>query len=252
MAAQFGAGAQLVEYGAGALRKVRLLLDAIPRDSVQFVPVDISGPTCWPPATRWPPTTPAWPSSRWWRTSPARTAAALPRRQPPRGFLPRLQHRQLHARRGRRLPAPGGQRAGRRRAAGRHRPGEGPRHLARRLQRRGGRDRQPSTSTCWSAQRELGAAFPADGFEHLAFYNPAYRRVEMHLRAARPLALRLGRETYLFGQGETLHTENSHKYTVEGFQAMAARAGFGRARCGRKPLVRRAVAGGAARRLRED
>ena len=76
------------------------------------------------------------------------------------------------------------------------------------------------------AKRELGAAFPADGFEHLAFYNPAYRRIEMHLRAARPLALRLGRETYLFGQGETLHTENSHKYTVEGFQAMAARAGF--------------------------
>ena len=44
MARHFGPQVQLVEYGAGALRKVRLLLDAMPRDSVQFVPVDISGP----------------------------------------------------------------------------------------------------------------------------------------------------------------------------------------------------------------
>ena len=41
------------------------------------------------------------------------------------------------------------------------------------------------------AQRELGAQLPADGFEHLAFYNPAYRRIEMHLRATRALSLQL-------------------------------------------------------------
>jgi dimethylhistidine N-methyltransferase len=76
------------------------------------------------------------------------------------------------------------------------------------------------------ARNELGAEFPPDGFEHLAFYNPAYRRIEMHLRATRPLELQLGSETYAFHEGETLHTEHSHKYTVEGFQAMAARAGF--------------------------
>ena len=76
------------------------------------------------------------------------------------------------------------------------------------------------------ARNELGAEFPADGFEHLAFYNPAYRRIEMHLRATRPLALRLGGEVYAFNEGETLHTEHSHKYTVSGFQALAERAGF--------------------------
>jgi dimethylhistidine N-methyltransferase len=76
------------------------------------------------------------------------------------------------------------------------------------------------------ARMELGAEFPPDGFEHLAFYNPAYRRIEMHLRATKPLELQLGGEIYQFNEGETLHTEHSHKYTVEGFQAMAARAGF--------------------------
>jgi len=76
------------------------------------------------------------------------------------------------------------------------------------------------------ARCELGAEFPADGFEHLAFYNPAYRRIEMHLRATRPLELRLGGEVYSFHEGETLHTEHSHKYTVSGFQALAQRAGF--------------------------
>jgi dimethylhistidine N-methyltransferase len=76
------------------------------------------------------------------------------------------------------------------------------------------------------ARKELGAEFPQDGFQHLAFYNPAYRRVEMHLRATRPLELQLGGEIYVFNEGETLHTEHSHKYTVEGFQALAARAGF--------------------------
>ena len=76
------------------------------------------------------------------------------------------------------------------------------------------------------ARRELAAEFPADGFEHLAFWNPAYRRIEMHLRATRALQLRLGSECYPFQEGETLHTEHSHKYTVTGFQALAARAGF--------------------------
>ena len=76
------------------------------------------------------------------------------------------------------------------------------------------------------ARKELGAEFPADGFEHLAFYNPAYCRIEMHLRATKPLELQVGGEIYVFNEGETLHTENSHKYTVEGFQALAARAGF--------------------------
>lgn len=73
---------------------------------------------------------------------------------------------------------------------------------------------------------ELGAEFPADGFEHLAFYNSAHRRIEMHLREVRPLTLQMGRERYDFNEGETLHTENSHMYTVEGLQALAARAGF--------------------------
>ncbi|MBT8083775.1 MAG: L-histidine N(alpha)-methyltransferase [Woeseia sp.] len=74
--------------------------------------------------------------------------------------------------------------------------------------------------------REFGANFDVESFEHYAFYNEAMGRIEMHLRSKKAQNVRVGRETFSFRAGETIHTENSHKFTKEGFRALAARADF--------------------------
>jgi L-histidine N-alpha-methyltransferase len=74
--------------------------------------------------------------------------------------------------------------------------------------------------------RELGADFDVAGFDHRAFYNADLGRVEMHLVSRRAQAVRLGGRAVRFAAGETIHTENSHKYTAAGFDALAAGAGF--------------------------
>jgi len=76
------------------------------------------------------------------------------------------------------------------------------------------------------ANRELGADFDPASFQHYAFYQPQAQRVEMHLVSARRQTVRVGGHAFEFAQGESLHTENSYKYTTEGFFEMAQRAGF--------------------------
>ncbi len=76
------------------------------------------------------------------------------------------------------------------------------------------------------ANRELGADFRLDGFDHYAFYEPRLQRVEMHLVSRRPQTVRLQGHQLHFEQGQTVHTENSHKYTVPRFQRLAEDAGF--------------------------
>jgi dimethylhistidine N-methyltransferase len=74
--------------------------------------------------------------------------------------------------------------------------------------------------------RELGADFELRRFRHYAFYNAPLGRVEMHLVSLARQAVRLGRHRFEFERGETIHTENSCKYSVEEFRALAAQAGF--------------------------
>jgi dimethylhistidine N-methyltransferase len=74
--------------------------------------------------------------------------------------------------------------------------------------------------------RELGADFDVSAFAHEAFYNPQRSRIEMHLRSLRPQHVRIGASVFSFDAGETIHTENSYKYSPEGFSAMARAAGF--------------------------
>lgn len=76
------------------------------------------------------------------------------------------------------------------------------------------------------ANRELGAGFDLARFEHAAFYNAPLQRIEMHLVSRARQRLDLGGQVHAIGEGETLHTENSHKFTVDGLRALAARAGF--------------------------
>lgn len=76
------------------------------------------------------------------------------------------------------------------------------------------------------ANRELGARFDLDAFAHYAFYNPAMRRIEMHLMSLKAQQIELPCREIAFAQGETIHTENSHKYTVDDFRTLAVQAGF--------------------------
>jgi dimethylhistidine N-methyltransferase len=74
--------------------------------------------------------------------------------------------------------------------------------------------------------RELGGTFDEAAFHHRAVYNPIAGRVEMHLVSERAQDVRIGGRGFHFGAGETIHTENSHKYTVSEFRDLAERAGW--------------------------
>ena len=75
-------------------------------------------------------------------------------------------------------------------------------------------------------RRELEAEVDLDGFAHEARYNVARACIEMHLVSRRRQTLRIADRTFAFREGETIHTEDSHKYTLEGFQALARAAGW--------------------------
>ena len=74
--------------------------------------------------------------------------------------------------------------------------------------------------------RELGANFNLEAFEHHAFYNAERSRIEMHLASTKRQKVRVGDATFDFRAGETIHTENSYKYSIESFQALAHGSGW--------------------------
>lgn len=74
--------------------------------------------------------------------------------------------------------------------------------------------------------RELDGNIDLSAFRHHAGYNQAEGRVEMHLITRREQALRINGHVFRLRAGEAIHTENSYKYTVDEFTALAARAGF--------------------------
>jgi L-histidine Nalpha-methyltransferase len=74
--------------------------------------------------------------------------------------------------------------------------------------------------------RELGGTFDLDGFEHHAFYNRERHRVEMHLASLTRQRVKVAGDTFDFRAGETIHTENSYKYSIEKLAALARGAGW--------------------------
>ena len=227
IAAHIGPQAEIVEFGAGSLTKVRLLLDALdaPR---RYIPIDISGDHL--------------------EGAVARLRADYPGLavQPVAAdyTMPLV------------LPAPG-EGAGRRvgffpgTTLGNFTPDEALSflQLAARLLRGGGlllgvdlvkdpavlhaayNDSQGVTAAfnlnlLRRANAELGSDFDVDGFTHAAFYNAPHRRIEMHLVSRRRQTVTFEGRTYEFAEGETLHTENSHKFTIDDLRALAVRAGF--------------------------
>ncbi len=73
---------------------------------------------------------------------------------------------------------------------------------------------------------ELDGGFDLASFLHRAVVNHQYGRVEMHLVSLWSQLVRACGRTFAFAEGETIHTENSYKFTVEEFHDLATRAGF--------------------------
>jgi L-histidine N-alpha-methyltransferase len=74
--------------------------------------------------------------------------------------------------------------------------------------------------------RELGGNFDLSAFRHRAFYNVEHHRIEMHLESQKDQRVTVAGRTFDFAKGETIHTENSYKYTVESFRELATSAGW--------------------------
>ncbi|WP_215084012.1 L-histidine N(alpha)-methyltransferase [Exiguobacterium sp. s78] len=77
----------------------------------------------------------------------------------------------------------------------------------------------------------LEGTFDVTRFEHHAFYNEEKGRIEMHLRSQLDQLVQVGDVTVPFKQGETIHTENSYKYSKEEFEALARQSGFHSVNC---------------------
>ncbi len=224
VARRIGPGAEIVEFGAGASVKVRMLLDAMqaPR---RFVPVDISGEHL------------------------HAAAVALRRDYPGLDVLPLAADFTGALV----LPPAAGRRVGffPGSSIGNFDP-DAAEHLLRRF--RGwlsggalligvdlvkepallhaayndaaGVTAEFNLNLLARANHELGADFDLSQWAHSAFYQPQLRRIEMHLVSLRRQAVTVAGESFEFDEGDSVHTENSYKYTVEGFQALARRAGF--------------------------
>ena len=78
--------------------------------------------------------------------------------------------------------------------------------------------------------RESGTEVNPDDFVHEAFYREAFSRIEMHLVARRRVRLRINGEEFRLSPGESIHTENSYKYTAGAFESLSREAGFQLAR----------------------
>lgn len=74
--------------------------------------------------------------------------------------------------------------------------------------------------------RELDGTIDPEGLRYEAFWNPYRSRVEMYLVALRDMQFRVAGQDFMIRQDETIHMENSHKFTVDTFRDLAAKAGL--------------------------
>jgi dimethylhistidine N-methyltransferase len=227
IASHMGERAEIVEFGAGSLRKVRLLLDAM-RQPARYLPIDISGEHL------------------------ARCAVELQRDYAGLDVQPVVAdytQRLL-------LPAPlphAGKRVGffPGSTIGNFTPDEALHFfvVAGQVLRGGAlllgadlvkdpdvlhaayNDAQGVTAEfnlnlLARANRELGTNFDISKFWHSAFYNAPLSRIEMHLVSRERQCVDFNGESFDFDEGEAIHTENSYKFTVEGLHALAVHTGF--------------------------
>jgi dimethylhistidine N-methyltransferase len=226
MAEMIGSSADIVEFGAGSLEKIRILLDSSLADSgdLRYLPVDIS------------------------REYLERSAVAL------QAIYPGLAVEPIAAD----FTQPFGLPEGRRRVGffpgstlGNFHPNEALRLLRQfaTMLRGGGlligidlvkdpailhaayNDAAGVTAEfnrnlLKRANREAHADFHVDACRHYAFYQPSLRRVEMHLVSARRQVVTINGNRFVFSEGDSIHTENSYKYSIDAIRDLAIASGF--------------------------
>ncbi len=74
--------------------------------------------------------------------------------------------------------------------------------------------------------RELGGDFDVGAFIHRAVYNRDRHRIEMHLISKKALTAEVLGQKFSFRPGESIHTENSYKYSIERFALLARVSGW--------------------------
>lgn len=74
--------------------------------------------------------------------------------------------------------------------------------------------------------RELGGDFNLSAFAHRAIYSEKHHRIEMHLVSQKAQQANVCGQTFSFHPGESIHTESSYKYSIERLQALARDAGW--------------------------
>ena len=74
--------------------------------------------------------------------------------------------------------------------------------------------------------QELDADFDLSAFRHRAFYNAERGRIEMHIVSLKPQVVSLNGASIRFAGSETIHTENSYKFSIGEFQRLAKQSGF--------------------------
>lgn len=227
IAAAVGPDAQLIELGSGSSRKVRILLDTL-ETPASYVPIDIS------------------------REHLLAAANAIA------GDYPEVLVEAVCADYGQVFDLPlnlyGGRRAGFYPGStiGNLEPREAERFLARWARRLGpgammligvdlkksaaivepayddaaGVTQEFSRNLLVRANHELGADFDPAAFRHVARYDPASGQVGIHLVSQGDQTVRIGDHAFTFAAGERVHVENSWKYSIEGFRALARAAGY--------------------------
>jgi dimethylhistidine N-methyltransferase len=227
MAECIGAGADLVEYGAGSLRKVRLLLDAL-HQPARYVPIDLSAEHLLQHAQQLAADHPGL------RVEPLVADFSAELMLPD---LPRAARRRVGFFPGSSIGnfTPEEALAFLRQAAVALAGGglligvdlvKDPAVLHRAYNDAAGVTAAFNKNLLARANRELGADFDLAAFDHYAFYAPSEQRIEMHLLSRRRQVVAVCGERVVFDEGQTLHTENSCKYTVDGFRRLARAAGF--------------------------
>lgn len=228
IAAAIGPGVALVEYGSGSSVKTRLLLDALPEPTA-YIPVDISEEHLHAAAKRLALAYPAI------DVVPVAADFTKP------FDLPALPREASHSA----VYFPGS-------TIGNFVPVEAAsllEQIARLVGTGGGLvigvDLQKDTAVLEAAyndaegvtaefnknllrriNRELDADVAIDGFEHRAVYDDHAGRISISLVAETPQTAVIEGEAIDFAAGEAIHTEYSHKYTIDGFAKLAASAGF--------------------------
>jgi dimethylhistidine N-methyltransferase len=224
MADCVGPQAEIVEFGAGASRKVRLLLEAL-EEPRGLLPVDISGEHLHEAVQSLRQEFPRL------QVQPVvgdftRDLALPPAAGPRVGFFPGSSIGNFEPQEAARLL--------RRMAAWLDGGGlligvdliKDPAELHAAYNDRQGVTAAFNLNLLARANRELEADFDLAGFAHYAFYNPLQQRIEMHLVSRKRQSVRVCGEVFGFAPGDTVHTESSYKYSVDGFGQLARTAGL--------------------------